>query len=217
MDIAKGLALKFNSGTNNTDDLIQVAYLGLLNAINRFDPSRGSPFQASAAPTIDGELKRHFRDKSSLVRIPRSLYEQISEVDTAASDLGAETSHTPSLADIAEELGTGEEDVREAMEAKRSRQTVSFDAPQSSEAPDLTAAERIGEVDGAFSVVEDHEVLVEAAADLSERERDVLRMRFREEMTQAEIAEPAREGATTNTSTSPDLPFSCACSSSIRS
>lgn len=189
MDFAKGLALKFRVGPQGTDDLIQVAYLGLLNAVNRFDPSRSIPFQAFASPTINGELKRHFRDRGSAIRIPRSLYERIGEVDSAVSTLSAERKHTPTVSEIAGEMDTSEYEVIEALEAKQSRYPVSFDAPSSDDSPDATPAERIGETDSAFDVVEDHTMLVNAAAELSERERDVLRMRFRDEMTQAEIAE----------------------------
>ena len=189
MDFARGLALRFRTGPDNVDDLIQVAYLGLVNAVRRFDPSRGIPFPAFASPTINGELKRHFRDRTAPVRIPRSLHERISEVDNAVSELSADMKHTPSVTEIAAELGAAEEEVREAIEAKQSRYPVSFDVPRADDSPEVTPAERIGNEDSAFSEVEDHVMLVEAASDLSERERDVLRMRFREEMTQAEIAE----------------------------
>jgi RNA polymerase sigma-B factor len=189
MDFAKGLALKFRAGPDGADDLIQVAYLGLVNAVDRFDPSRGIPFQAFASPTIKGELKRHFRDRGSPVRIPRSLYERIGEVDNAVSVLSAEHRHTLSVSEIAAEMDTSEHEVIEALEAKQSRYPVSFEAPVSDEAPEVSPAERIGETDGAFEVVEDKAALVEAAAELTERERSVLRMRFREELTQAEIAE----------------------------
>jgi RNA polymerase sigma-B factor len=189
MDFAKGLALKFRTGPDNTDDLVQVAYLGLLNAVERFDPSRGIPFQAFASPTINGELKRHFRDRTAPVRIPRSLYERISEVDNAVSELSATLKHSPTVSEIAAELDAAEEEVLEAMEAKQSRYPVSLEAPHSEESPDVTPAEKIGEEDGSFEEVENNVLLAEAAAELSDREREVLRMRFREEMTQAEIAE----------------------------
>jgi RNA polymerase sigma-B factor len=189
MDFARGMALKFRTGPDGVDDLIQVAYLGLVNAVRRFEPSRGIPFQAFASPTINGELKRHFRDRTAPVRIPRSLYERISEVDHAVSELSSGTKRTPTVTEIAEELGAQEEEVLEALEAKQSRFPVSFNAPQSDEAPDVTPAEKIGEEDSGFEEVEDHVMLVEAATELTEREREVLRMRFREEMTQAEIAE----------------------------
>jgi RNA polymerase sigma-B factor len=188
-DFARKLALKFRAGPEGTDDLIQVASLGLINAVDRFDPSRGIPFQAFASPTINGELKRHFRDRGSAVRIPRSLYERIGEIDSAVSSLSAERKHTPSIAEIAAEMDTSEHEVIEAIEARQSRYPVSFEAPASDDAPEITPAERIGVPDGAFDTVEDHAMLVDAASELSEREREVLRMRFREEMTQAEIAE----------------------------
>jgi RNA polymerase sigma-B factor len=189
MDFAKGIALKFSSGPEQVDDLIQVAYLGLVQALERFDPDRGIPFQAFASPTINGELKRHFRDRTSQVRIPRSLYERISEVDSVTSDLSAEMKRTPTVSEIAKEMDTQEYEVLEAIEAKHSRYPVSLEGPSSDDSPDLAPADRIGEEDGSFEEVADHLMLVDAAAELSEREREVLRLRFREEMTQSEIAE----------------------------
>lgn len=189
MAFARGLTFKFRSGPEPIEDLVQVAYLGLLNAIRRFDPSRGIRFRTFATPTIDGELKRYFRDRSSLVRIPRGLNERISQVDKATGDLGARIHHTPSIANIAEEMGTGSENVREALQAKQSRHTVPLETTDTEESTGLAVEEMLGEEDEAFAVVDDHEVLVEAVAGLSEREKQVLRMRFREEMTQTEIAD----------------------------
>ncbi len=189
MDFARGLALSFRTGPEPTDDLIQVASLALVKAIDRFDPSRAIPFQAFASPTINGELKRHFRDRVAPVRIPRSLYERMAEVDSATSDLGAELKRSPTVSEIADELDTAEYEVLEAIEAKQTRYPVSLEGPAGSEPDDTTPSERIGEEDESFGEIEDNLTLQTAASDLSGTERQVLRLRFREDLTQSEIAE----------------------------
>ena len=189
MEFARGIALSFRTGSEPVDDLVQVASLALVKAIDRFDPSRGIPFQAFASPTINGELKRHFRDRVSPVRVPRSLYERIAEVDHAVSDLSAELKRGPSVAEIADELDTAEYEVLEAIEAKQSRYPVSMESPGRSGPDDVAPAERIGTEDDTFDEVEDNLTLRAAADDLSETEKQVLRLRFREDLTQSEIAE----------------------------
>ncbi len=189
MGLSRGLALAFRTGPESTDDLIQVASLALVKAIERFDPSRGIPFQAFASPTINGELKRHFRDRVSPVRIPRSLYERMAEVNSATGNLGAELQRSPTVAEIADELDTSEYEVLEAIEAKQTRYPVSMDSPAGSDPDDLMPAERIGEEDEAFEEIDDNLTLRTAASDLSKTERRVLRLRFGNDLTQSQIAE----------------------------
>ncbi len=189
MEFAHGLALSFRKGPEPIDDLNQVACLALVKAIDRFDPSRGIPFKAYASPTINGELKRHFRDRVSPVKVPRSLYERISEVDSAVNDLSAELKRGPSVAEIADEIDTAEHEVIEAIEAKQSRFPVSMESPARSDQDESAPAERIGEEDETFDEVEDHLTLKAAAEDLSDTEKRVLRLRFREDLTQSEIAD----------------------------
>lgn len=189
IDFARGIALSFRTGSESVDDLVQVASLALVKAIDRFDPSRGIPFQAFASPTISGELKRHFRDRVSPVRVPRSLYERIAEVDNAVSDLSAELRRGPSVAEIADELETAEYEVLEAIEAKQSRYPVSMESPGRSGPDEVAPAERIGTEDDTFDEVEHNLTLRTAADELSETDRRVLLLRFREDLTQSEIAE----------------------------
>ncbi len=189
MAFARGLASSFRTGQEPSDDLTQVAGLALVKAIDRFDPSRGIPFKAFASPTINGELKRHFRDRVSPVRVPRSLYERMAEVDCAVSDLGAELKRSPSVTEIAAELDTSEYEIIEALDARQSRYPVSMDTPAKSDPDDITPAEQIGTEDESFSEIEDGLTLSAAAADLSDTERRVLRLRFREDLTQSEIAD----------------------------
>lgn len=187
---AKSIAMKFRTGAESFDDLIQVASLGLVNAINRFDPDRGIPFIAFASPTINGELKRHFRDRTSTMHIPRSLYDRIGKVDAATSDLTAELNRDPTTAEIAEEMETSEADVIEAVDASRNRHPVSLDRPPSSASREgFSPAEWLGEEDENFELTEERILLHEAFGDLSDHEQMIIHLRFSEELTQTEIAE----------------------------
>lgn len=187
---AKSIAMKFRTSAESFDDLIQVASLGLVNAINRFDPDRGIPFIAFASPTITGELKRHFRDRTSTMHIPRSLYDRIGKVDAATSDLTTELNHDPSPAEIADAMDTSEHDVIEAIEASRNRHPVSLDRPPASLSRDgFSPSEWLGEEDGNFELTEERILLGDAIDHLPDHERRVILMRYRDEMTQSEIAE----------------------------
>lgn len=187
---AKSIAMKFRSSAESFDDLIQVASLGLVNAINRFDPDRGIPFIAFASPTINGELKRHFRDRTSTMHIPRSLYDRIGKVDAATAELTSELNRDPSTSEIAAEMHTTEHEVIEAVDASRNRHPVSLDRPPASANRDgFAPSEWLGEEDDNFELTEERILLAEALEHLSDHERIVLRLRYREEMTQSEIAE----------------------------
>jgi RNA polymerase sigma-B factor len=190
LPFARSLALRYRGGSESHDDLIQVASLGLVNAIDRFEPERGIPFLAFAAPTILGELRRHFRDRVWTVRVPRGLQERISLVEEAISKLTGELQHSPSVREIAERLDMEEQDVLEAFEANDARRTVSFDQPTAGgEADDTTIADRVGQDDPGFDTVEHRTTIQEGLPVLSERELLVLRLRFVEDMTQSQIAE----------------------------
>src|SRR4051795_5404917 len=126
MSFAKGLALRYRGASESVDDLIQVANLGLVNAVDRFDPERGTPFAAFAAPTILGELKRHFRDRVWTVRVPRGLHDRMAEVDKAMSKLTVELQRSPSVAELAERLEVDPTDVLEVLEANRNRRPLSL-------------------------------------------------------------------------------------------
>lgn len=187
---AKSIALKFRSGSEPLDDLIQVASLGLVNAIHRFDPERGIPFIAFASPTITGELKRHFRDHASTMHIPRSLYDRIGKVDAVVAGLEGALNREPSVAEIASELNTDEHDVLEAVEASRNRHPVSLDRPSSPGDPEgLAPSDRLGRDDADLELAEVRLLLNRAEGNLSDHERAVLRLRFHDGLTQTEIAE----------------------------
>jgi RNA polymerase sigma-B factor len=190
MAFAKRLALRYRGASESFDDLLQVANLGLLNAVDRFDPERGIPFTAFASPTILGELKRHFRDRVWTVRVPRGLHDRMAEVDKAITELTKKLQRSPSVGEIAERLGLEQTDVLEVMEANHNRRPLSLDRPAGAEDSDETApSEWIGKEDEHFELVEGRIALDAALPYLEERERVVLRLRFVEDMTQSQIAE----------------------------
>jgi RNA polymerase sigma-B factor len=190
MPFAKRLALRYRGASESFDDLLQVANLGLVNAVDRFDPQRGIPFTAFASPTILGELKRHFRDRVWTVRVPRGLHDRMAEVDKAITELTKRLQRSPTVGEIAERLGVEQTDVLEVMEANHNRRPLSLDRPAGAEdSEDSPPAEWIGEEDESYELVEGRIALDAALPYLDERERLVLRLRFAEDMTQSQIAE----------------------------
>ncbi len=190
LPFAAKLTQRYRGASESFDDLLQVANLGLVNAIDRFDPSRGVPFTAFASPTILGELKRHFRDRVWTVRVPRSLHDRLAEVDKAVAALTRDLQRSPSIAEIAERLEIDETEVLEALEANHNRRPLSLDRPAGTEdAEESAAAEWIGEEDSGYELVEGKAALEAALPGLDERERTVLRLRFVEDLTQSQIAE----------------------------
>jgi RNA polymerase sigma-B factor len=189
LPLARSLTRRYRGANESFEDLLQVASLGLVNAIDRFDPSRGIPFTAFASPTILGELKRHFRDRVWTVRVPRAMHDRLAEVGKAMNELTEELQRSPSVGEIAERLGLKETDVLEVLEANQKRRPLSLDRPASTEDPDeAPAAEWIGAEDEGFELVEGKVALDAALPHLDERERLVLRLRFVEDMTQSQIA-----------------------------
>lgn len=190
MAFAKRLALRYRGASESFDDLLQVANLGLINAVDRFDPSRGIPFTAFASPTILGELKRHFRDRVWTVRVPRGLHDRMAEVDKAITELTKLLQRSPSVGEIAELLEVEQTDVLEVLEANHNRRPLSLDRPLGGEDSDeAPPSEWVGEEDARFELVEGRIALEEALPYLEERERVVLRLRFVDDLTQSQIAE----------------------------
>jgi RNA polymerase sigma-B factor len=183
---ARSLALKFRS-RDAVDDLVQVARIALLHAIDRFDPTLGRPFPLFARITITGELKRHIRDHTWGLRVPRSLQEDYLNVMRAVDDLTAEQSRSPSMEALAGRCGLTVERVVEAMELRVTQRALSIDAPTSNPTSDEPTVElRADEV--GFGHFEDHELLQGLLARLPERDRRIVEMRFVDELTQSEIA-----------------------------
>jgi RNA polymerase sigma-B factor len=189
LPFARSLALRYSGGGEPSDDLVQVASVGLIAAIDRFDPDRGVPFAAFAAPTILGELRRHFRDRVWTLRVPRGLQERIRSVEDTITGLSNDLERSPTISEIAGNLDLSDAEVLEALEASGARRTVSLDHPGAGDDPGETSvADRIGERDPAFELVEQRAALRSGFRVLSELEREVLRLRFVEDLTQSRIA-----------------------------
>jgi RNA polymerase sigma-B factor len=189
MPLARRMASRYAGVSEPYDDLLQVASLGLLNAVDRFDASRGTPFAGFAKPTILGELKRHFRDKVWTVRVPRSVHDRMGEVEKATEKLTLEKGRPPSVEELAEQVGIDAADVLEVLEAQHNRKPLSLDAPPVGEDPEeASGAEWVGRPDGNFDLIEYRLAMESVLPVLGEREREVLRLRFAEELPQTEIA-----------------------------
>jgi RNA polymerase sigma-B factor len=189
LPFAKNLALRYRGASESFDDLMQVASLGLVNAIDRFEPERGTPFTAFASPTILGELKRHFRDRVWTVRVPRGLHDRMADVDKAISELTVELQRSPSVGEIAGRLEVEPTEVLEVLEANHNRRPLSLDRPVGGDDEESPAAEWVGDEDENFELVDDKLALEGVLPHLDDRERLVLRLRFVEDMTQSQIAD----------------------------
>jgi RNA polymerase sigma-B factor len=189
LPFAKSLALRYRGASESFDDLLQVASLGLVNAIDRFDPSRGTPFTAFASPTILGELKRHFRDRVWTVRVPRGLHDRMAQVEKAISELTVQLQRSPSVPEIAAKMEVDPTEVLEVLEANHNRRPLSLDRPVGGEEDESPASEWVGDEDAGFELIEDKLALEGVLPHLDDRERLVLQLRFVEDMTQSQIAE----------------------------
>jgi RNA polymerase sigma-B factor len=186
LPLARQLARRYQRGGELLDDLNQVASLGLLKAIDRYDPDRQTAFSSFAVPTILGELKRHFRDKGWSVRVPRDLQELAVRLEPVSEELNRELGRPPTPAEIAERTGTTVEQVLEAREAAGAYRAVSLDRPREDDEEE-GAGIVLGIEDPGFGVAEDSATVERLMRVLSDREREVLRLRFAEDLTQAEI------------------------------
>jgi RNA polymerase sigma-B factor len=186
LPLARQLARRYQRGSEPLDDLIQVASLGLLKAIDRFDPARPSAFSSFAVPTILGELKRHFRDRGWSVRVPRDLQEMAVRVEGVSEELSRGLGRAPTPAEIAENIGATSEQVMEAREAAGAYRAVSLDRPRDDD-EDEGMSDTMGAEDPGFRLAEDAATVERLMGVLSDREREVLRLRFEEDLTQSEI------------------------------
>ncbi len=187
--ITIGLARRFRDRGAELDDLIQVAQIGLLHAIERFDPDRGVPFIGFATPTILGELRKHFRTVWS-VHMPRSLQEATQRLGPAVSELNHELGRSPTLDEIGARIGLTREQVIEAMEASAAFRARSLDAPAPGTAgSSLHVTMASDEADTPFSQVDARETVARLLPLLSERTRRIVELRFFQELSQSEIAE----------------------------
>jgi RNA polymerase sigma-B factor len=187
--LAEFLARRFAHRGETPDDLRQVALVGLLKAVERFEPDRGLQFSSFATPTITGELKRHFRDRGWAVRVPRRVQELHLELDRTVNELSQEQGRPPTPAEIAVRAGVTEEDVLESMEAGSLYRLASIDAGRPDDESGTSPAQRLGEFDEELLAVDDRVAVSEMLAVLPEREQNIVYLRFFEGLTQSEIAE----------------------------
>jgi RNA polymerase sigma-B factor len=190
LPLARDLALRYAYTDEALDDLLQVASLGLIKAIDRFDPSRGTKFTSYAAPTILGELKRHFRDNGWSLHVPRELQERTLAVGHAMERLSKELGRSPQVREVADHLGCSVEQVLEAQEAAASYEAASLDAPVARDDDESTAlVNTFGGEDTAYELVEDREAIARTWKELPDADRSVLELRFMHDLTQREIGE----------------------------
>ena len=188
MNLVRYLAGKFRNRGEPLDDLIQVGYLGLIKAVDRFDPSRGIEFTTFATPTITGEIKRHFRDKGWSVRVPRRLQELSAKVTQATDELTGELRRSPTTEEVAERLGVDVDEVLEAMESSGAYSPVSLEGPAGDDDDAPSVIDRYATEDEGLGEADDRMLIEETMRDFSPREREIVEMRFGEGLTQVEIA-----------------------------
>ena len=190
MSLVRSLARRYSYRGEQLEDLVQIGAIGLIKAIDRFDLNRGVELTTYATPNIIGEIKRHFRDKGWSVRVPRDLQEMAVRVDRVGEELARALGRAPTPQDIADHVGITVERVLEAREAAGAYRAISLDRPRDD---DEDGADPLGVVvgveDPGFSVAEDAATVARLMQVLSEREREVLRLRFAEDLTQADIGE----------------------------
>jgi RNA polymerase sigma-B factor len=190
LPLARTIARRYDSPRVPNEDLVQVAAIGLMKAIDRFDPDRGVAFSSYAVPTMVGEVQRHFRDHTWGVRPPRDLQERAQRLINVNRRLAGELGRPPTAGELAAKMQISLEDVVEAMQACDARDSTSFDRPRASD--DLTGetvGDSIGIEEAGYDRVEDRVTAQRLMRHLDDREREILRLRFQEDMTQSEIGE----------------------------
>lgn len=187
MDLARSLAHRFANRGEPYDDLVQVASIGLLKSIDRFDPERNVQFATYAVPTIVGELKRYFRDRTGTIRLPRGLRERSHRLNNVVQKFSQEHGRSPSVAEIAGAAGMTEEDVIETLASNESMAIASLDTAATDEG-ETSLLDVIGDEDRALKLLDERLSLAGAVSGLGAREKDLLYLRFIEGRSQTEIA-----------------------------
>ncbi|GIU88484.1 MAG: hypothetical protein KatS3mg009_2999 [Acidimicrobiia bacterium] len=187
--LATHLARRFANRGEPLDDLLQVAALGILKAVERFDPDRNLEFSTFATATIEGELKRHFRDRTWSVRVPRRSQELHLRLAGAVNDLSQRLRRAPRVEELARELGVNEEEVLQAMEVGGAYRSTSLESGTTdAQGESITLERHLGTEDAGFGLAEHRVVLARLLAELPERERRIVQLRFVDDRTQTEIA-----------------------------
>lgn len=186
--LVRSLARRFSGRGEPLEDLEQVGFLGLIAAIERFDPDLGLEFTTFATPTILGEIKRYFRDKSWAVRVPRRLQETYAKVVRAQQDLSQRLSRSPTVPEIAAELELEPDEVLQALEAGPAHRAMSLDAPAAGTEEQVEVGDRVGAEDENLDRIELRNVLASALKHLTPREQEIMILRFVEQLPQTEVA-----------------------------
>jgi RNA polymerase sigma-B factor len=190
LPLAKKLARRYAQSSEPYEDLVQVASLGLVKAVERFDPGRGFAFSSFAVPTIVGELKRHFRDTAWSVHVERGAQERARRISDAQQVLSGRIGRTPTVVELTQYLELSQEEVLDGLQTAEAYATVSLDAPVTAEDEDETNRwEMIGAEDVRLALIEDQATVFAAARSLPAHERMILYLRFGEDLTQSEIAD----------------------------
>jgi RNA polymerase sigma-B factor len=190
LPLARKLARRYVQSSEPYEDLVQVASLGLVKAVERFDPERGFAFSSFAVPTIVGELKRYFRDTAWALHVDRGAQERARRITDAQQKLGSRTGRMPTIDEIAQYLEISQEEVLDGLQTAEAYGAISLDAPMAGDDDEEgTRLDSIGDEDTRLKLVDDHATIFAAARHLPTREREILFLRFSEDLTQSEIAE----------------------------
>jgi RNA polymerase sigma-B factor len=190
LPLARKLARRYISSSEPYDDLVQVASLGLVKAVERFDPTKGFAFTSFAVPTIVGELKRYFRDSGWALHVDRGAQERARRITDAQQQISSRTGRAPTVNEIAQYLEISEEEVLDGLQTADAYDAISLDAPlQSDEDGTTSRLDAIGDDDDRLTLVDDQATIFAAARHLPRRERQILYLRFGEDLTQTEIAD----------------------------
>jgi RNA polymerase sigma-B factor len=189
LPVAQHIARRFSRRGEPEEDLEQVATLGLINAVDRYDPERGTDFLSYAVPTITGEVRRHFRDQAWSMRVPRRLKDLNVTLSSAMSQMSQTLGRAPTAAELATNLNLPKEDVLEALEASNAYRSGSLDEMLVDDPDSGTVSDLLGEADAALDKVEYQQSLAPLLADLAPRERTIIKLRFFKNMTQSQIAD----------------------------
>jgi RNA polymerase sigma-B factor len=189
MPLARQLAGRYRNGKEPFEDLVQVANMGLVKAIERFDPDRGTTLSTYAVPTIMGELRRYFRDSTWSVHVGRRLQEHVLLIERVSTALSARLGRTPSVGELAKVVHLSQEEIVEALQASSASRATSLDAAlQEDDADSGTLADTLGSEEGGFELIEEFAAMDAGMRNLDARSREILRLRFQADMTQTEIA-----------------------------
>jgi RNA polymerase sigma-B factor len=188
LPLVEHLARRFRNRGEPYDDLVQVATIGLIKAIDRYDPERGVEFSTYATPTIVGEIKRWFRDKGWAIRVPRRLQELRLAIGSATATLTQDLGRSPTVSELAQQIGATEDEILEGLESASAYSTLSLDAPDGVDGDTPAVLSNLGKEDEALVDVENRESLKPLLSELTDRERRILMLRFFAGMTQSQIA-----------------------------